>query len=148
PRYVPNAKPLFIEDDVFKTIIPLEVAQLGLYVNKWLKWLDLPDAQSERIKEGLKEISLPSDLTDASWDELILHLVPSWHKKGTKLKRLDWPAKQCYEEEAIREVPSWTTDGTKLLHKKVMYLIQILTLSSTPVSLDDMMATIGYKNRA
>jgi ATP-dependent DNA helicase RecG len=29
PRYVPNAKPLFIEDDVFKTIIPLEVAHLG-----------------------------------------------------------------------------------------------------------------------
>ncbi|SHG72175.1 hypothetical protein SAMN05443144_1511 [Fodinibius roseus] len=148
PRYVPNATPLFIEDDVFKTIIPLEVAHLGTYVNKWTTLLGLPEERSEHIKKGLQEVPLPSDLIDASWNEVILHLVPSWHKKGTKLERLDWPDKQVYQEEDIKEVPSWTTDGIKLLHKKVMYLIQILTLVSTPISLDDMMSAIGYKNRA
>lgn len=148
PRYVPNAKPLFIEDDVFKTIIPLEVAHLGTYVNKWITLLDLPEELSQHIEEGLEEVLLPSDLIDASWNEVLLYLVPSWHKKGIKLERLDWPDKQVYKEEDIKEVPSWTTNGTKLLHKKVMYLIQILTLTSSPISLDDMMSAIGYKNRA
>jgi hypothetical protein len=36
-----------------------------------------------------------------------LTLVPSWHKKGTKLERLDWPDKQVYKEEDIKEVPSY-----------------------------------------
>ncbi|OVE82255.1 hypothetical protein BVY04_01505 [bacterium M21] len=49
---------------------------------------------------------------------LILHLVPSWHKKGTKLKPLDWPRKQSVDAVQIQKVPGWSEKSTKQLHKK------------------------------
>jgi ATP-dependent DNA helicase RecG len=148
PRYVPGAKPLFIEDDVFKTIIPLKFVHLGTYTNKWVAWLDLPEKAEEQVRPGFKETALVPELDGASWKEVILHLVPSWDRKGTKLERLDWPSKQVSDPESIKQVPSWDRKGTKVLHKKVRYLIQILTLTARPISLDELMEFIGYKNRS
>lgn len=148
PRYVPNAKPLFIENDIFKTVVPLKVATLGTYAEEFREWLQLSDASDDHVKEGLKNVPLPTDLIEASWNEVILHLVPSWNEVGTKLKRLDWANKEVLSKEEVQEVPSWDQDGTKLLHKKTVYLIQILTLTSKAISLEEMMSTIGYKNRA
>jgi len=148
PRYVPNAKPLFIENDVFKTVIPLKVATLGTYAEKFGEWLQLSDDSTDHLKEGLKNVQLPKDLIEASWKEVILHLVPGWNEFGTKLKRLDWANNEVSSMDEIQKVPSWDQDGTKLLHKKIVYLIQILVLTSRAISLDDMMNAIGYKNRA
>jgi ATP-dependent DNA helicase RecG len=147
PRYVPNAKPLFIENDVFKTVIPLKVATLGSFAEAIREWLKLSKDSQDHLAEGLQNITLPSALVEASWKEVILHLVPSWNEFGTKLKRLDWANNEVSSKDEIKEVPSWDQDGTKLLHKKTVYLIQILVLTSKAISLDDMMSAIGYKNR-
>ena len=148
PRYIANAKPLFIEDDIFKTIIPLRVITLGDFAESFRKWLHLSNNSEEHISEGLKNIPLPPSLGDASWNEVLLYLVPSWDQFGTKLKRLDWAENKVSGKEEIQKVPSWNQDSTKLLHKKTIYLIQILTLASKAISLEDMMNAIGYKNRA
>jgi ATP-dependent DNA helicase RecG len=60
---------------------------------------------------------------------------------------LDWPRNQLVTKEEIEKVPSWQEKGTKLLHKKVRYLIAILSLATDPVKLDTLMAWIGYSNR-
>lgn len=148
PRYVPNAKPVFIEDDVFRTIIPLRVEHLANFAGKWRSWLKLPNEAENHLKEGLKGVPLSSDLLDSEWPEVILQLVPGWHQKGTRLKALGWPQKQVMTPEAIQEVPGWYENGTKLLHKKTHYYIQILFLTSKPIALDEMMQFMGYSNRA
>ncbi|MCC5907047.1 MAG: putative DNA binding domain-containing protein [Balneolaceae bacterium] len=148
PRYIPNSKPVFIENDVFKTVIPLKVEALGNFAESFRKWLQLSDDYDEHISEGLQNIPLPTSLADASFKEVLTHLVPSWTKVGTKLKRLDWANNEISSKDEVQKVSSWYQDGTKLLHKKTVYLIQILTLASKAISLDDMMNAIGYKNRA
>lgn len=147
PRYVPDARPVFIEDDVFKTIIPLKVVTLSDFVDLIINWLQIVDHVRDHLLEGLRKLSLPASLFGASWQEVLLHLVPSWNEYGTKLKRLDWASNEVSDKDAIQKVPSWDKDGTKLLHKKTIYLIQVLTLTSKPISLDGILHAIGYKNR-
>lgn len=147
PRYVANAKPVFIEDDVFKTIIPLKIVTLATFTEKMAKWLQLPEEAQMHLSEGLNGIPLPSDLIEATWQQALLHLVSSWNESGTKLKPLDWASNEVSDSKSIQKVLSWDQNGTKLLHKKTLYLIQILVLTSKAISLDDLMKVIGYKNR-
>jgi len=67
PLYVPNAEPLFIEDNVFKTIIPLAVVTLAPFANKWQAWLELSDTFNDHIEESLERIAIDPNLKGASW---------------------------------------------------------------------------------
>jgi ATP-dependent DNA helicase RecG len=147
PLYIPNAKPLFIEDNVFKTIIPLAVVTLAPFANIWQNWLELSDESKTHIEKSLSKIVIDSNLKEASWETVLLNLVPSWTEKGTKLSVLYWPRNQVFTEANIKKVPGWTEKGTKLIHKKVRYLIAILSLTAEPASLDDLMSAIGYSNK-
>lgn len=147
PLYVPNAEPLFIEGNVFKTVIPLAVATLSPFAQKWQTWLELSENFSEHIEKSLTKIIIDPNLKDADWEAVLLNLVPSWSQKGTKLSALDWPKKQVVSTEEIKKVPSWHEKGTKLFHKKIRYLIAILSITAEPISLDDLMSTIGYSNK-
>ncbi|MEP6904182.1 MAG: hypothetical protein ABJA66_20860 [Actinomycetota bacterium] len=84
PLYVPNAVPLFIENEPFKTIIPLNRKTLGEFAKEWQKWLELPDASLPHLQKGLAKTALLSSLQDVSWEDLILYLGPGWRAKGVK----------------------------------------------------------------
>ncbi len=148
PLYVPGAQPVFIEGNVFKTIIPLQYVVLGKYTRQWLNWLELSDDYSGHLEESLKKVPINLSLTGASWEEVILHLVPGWNQKGTKLKKLDWPKNQPIDQEFIKKVPGYSEKGTRLIHKKVRYLMAILSLTAEPLKLDDIMKAIGYSNKS
>lgn len=137
----------FAADIDGKTIIPLAVVTLEPFANKWQKWLDLSDNYTVHIKESLAKIVIDANLKDAGWETVLLNLVPSWTKKGTKLDVLDWPRNQAITEEEIKKVPSWPQKSTKLMHKKIRYLIAILSLTAEPISLEDLMSAIGYANK-
>ena len=132
---------------MFKTIIPLHTVTLGPFINKWLKWLELNEKSSVHLEKSLQKIQLNTALSNASWDELILHLVPSWNQKGTKHDVLRWPSNQVFTEEEVKKVPSWSQKSTKLVHKKIRYIISILSLTAEPISLEDLMSAIGYSNK-
>ncbi len=146
PLYIPGAKPVFHENDTFVTEIPLQYSQLGSYASKWSGWLELKQDFEAHLSIGLKEVSLPASLLGKSWDEVLLYLVPSWSKKGTQLSSLNWPENQVFEEDQIKKVPSWSEKGTQLLRKKVWYLIGILSLSTAPVKMSDLLQAFDYKN--
>ena len=109
---------MFIEDDLFKTEIPLVNVSLGKYAKEIINWLDLPDESSEFITDGINKIHLDAKFKDILWSELILNLVPSWNKKGAKL-----------------------------IHKKVRYLISILLLTCNPLHLEKVMQLLNYKKK-
>lgn len=146
PLYVPGAKPVFFENDTFVTEIPLVFVSMGAFTEKWLKWMGFEDVFAENLKVGLDGVALPPSLNMTSWEELILHLVPSWHEKGTQLPVLDWPDNQVYEKNKIESVPSWNQKCTELLRKKVWYLIGILSLCTVPVKFQDIIRAFNYKN--
>jgi ATP-dependent DNA helicase RecG len=179
--YVPGAAPLFLENDIFHTEIPLVATGLDGYATELVEWLELPLESVAHVKRGLRRVALDSRLAGANWEVLLLSLVPSWHQKGTKLPDLDWPTrhaftkggiekvptpstkgtnlqlaitglldeeKQEYLMEKIRRVPSWQEKGTNLLHKKANYLLSILTLTASPIKLEQLLTWMGYSNRA
>lgn len=146
PLYVPNAQPVFYENDTFITEIPLQYLSLAAYQDKWIDWLELKGDFGDHIKSGLNNIPLTASLSGASWEDVLLYLVPSWNEKGTQLQTLDWPPNQVFEKTEIEKVPSWNEKGTQLLRKKVWYLVGILSLCSAPIKTSQLLEAFEYKN--
>jgi ATP-dependent DNA helicase RecG len=146
PLYIPGAKPLFIENDTFQTEIPLKLASFGQFAKEFHKWLELAPETLPRLEKGLKEVVLPASLIDLEWKDLLLHLVPTWHQKGTHLPALDWPENQAFAIDEIKKVPTWDEKGTHLLRKKAWYLIGILSLATEPIKLGELLKIFDYKN--
>lgn len=147
PLYIEGAQPIFIERSIFKTIIPLRLVTLKSFSNKWLKWMELDEKYTSHLEKSLSKINISPELFEASWEECLLHLVPSWTQKGTKLQNLDWPKNQPTDELLIKKVPSWSQKSTSLIHKKIRYIIAILSLTGEPLALDDIMMAVGYANK-
>lgn len=117
PLYVQGAKPLFIEHDTFKTVVPLVFVTLGYYAKQLAAWLDLPAKAMDRIQPALGNIALPSILANKEWQDVLLHLVPSWQLNGTQLLRESWPENQPFTKKKKISVPSSSKKGTQLVKK-------------------------------
>jgi len=174
--YVTNAKPIFIEDETFKTIIPLVWFTMEKHATHFQLWLGLPEESLPHITKGLSNISLSNESLAENWEDLLLHLISSWSKKDIKLEQLRWSLNQdieqeigkkvpswdqkgakqiteisCIDEdqilELIKKVPSWDQKGAKLLSKRSLILITILTLTLEPIKLQDILEWMAYKKR-
>lgn len=147
PLYTPGAVPLFFENEIFKTELPLVFITLGSFARKLQQWLQLPDASLGHIESGLASVSLPPALANADWEALLLYLVPTWRLKGTQQAPLNWPDNQRYTKDGVEKVPGWRHDGTQLLSKKAWYLICILILTTEPIKMKELMNVLDYKNQ-
>jgi len=87
-EYVPGAKPLFIEDDRFKTIIPLISSVLGkekAAIFMELVGLDKSKLNTETI-EAIEALALAPEYSEIeNPDELFFKKGASWGEKGGKL---------------------------------------------------------------
>jgi ATP-dependent DNA helicase RecG len=64
-----------------------------------------------------------------------------------KPEALKVPKNQAFETGKIKKVPSWRENGAKLLQMKYWYLINILSLTTEPTTLKEMLTFWDYKNR-
>ena len=147
PLYSDGALPSFEEKEIFVTRLPLRHYTLGVYALKLSKWLALPVDASAHLEKSLAGMEMPERLHDASWEEVLLDLVPSWVEKGTRLKEMQFAKSQQITREEIEKVPGWNEKGTTLLHKKLWYVVGVLALCGQPTSLAQLMAFFDYKNR-
>ena len=147
PLYSDDAVPSFEEKEIFVTKIPLQHYIFKPYVEHFALWLNLPVDPIEHLKLGLAKQEIPSHLFDATWEELLLDLVPSWVEKGTKLKEFLYSGTQSLTIEKIKKVPSWNKKCTELLPKKIWYIITILALCATPTSFGELLKFFQYKNQ-
>jgi ATP-dependent DNA helicase RecG len=146
PLYADGARPVFYENDTFVTEIPLQHLTLAKFDTEFIAWLGLGKEAEMHLRAGLPNIALPPILLDGTWEDVLLHLVPSWHQNGTQLAQLSWPDNQAFEVSKIKTVPSWSENGTQLLRKKAWYLIAILSLCTASVRFVQLLDFIGYKN--
>jgi len=112
PLYISGAKPVFSENDTFTTIIPLIFVSLQTYAHQLAHWLVLADGALPHLQKGLLNVSLPVSLKDTSWKDILLHLVPGWHKKGTNLPVLDWPENHPFTRSFIPKRPDTRVKST------------------------------------
>ena len=96
---------------------------------------------------GMAEMEMPARLQNASWEEVLLDLVPGWIEKGTQLPEFLFAKPQRLTREEIEKVPSWNEKGTQLLPKKIWYIVALLALCTTPTSFGQLMDFFQYKNR-
>lgn len=146
PFYANGARPIFYENHPFLSVIPLHHPTLADYTERWMQWLGLDKKTLPHLQTGLKEVALPPALHKKQWNDVILHLVPSWNKIGTQLANLKWPECQHLRKNITEKVPSCYEKGTQLLQKKSRYLISILSLCSEPLALKQLMDYMDYKN--
>lgn len=145
--YTPGMEPLFIENDIFRIEIPLVSVTMVSFTKQWQLWFELSEESLTHLEAGLGHINLDTTMAGTSWNDLLLRLVPSWNQKGTKLSLLNWPKNQALTKEAVEMVPSWHEKGTMVIHKKIRYLLGILSLAAEPIKLDELLQWIGYSNK-
>ena len=147
PLYSTGALPVFLENDTFKTELPLVSVTLAAYSEQLQNWLELPKESLQHLEMGLLTVPLSSSLAKATWKDLLLYLVPTWHQKGIQLALLNWPENQINTKVSIENVPRWSEKGTQLLAKKVWYLVCILSMVSAPIRISELMKLLNYKNQ-
>lgn len=147
--YTPGAIPQFIEDDIFKTEIPLSVKLIADFQKELLQLTHLNLTPfTEYINNKLTDIALANDLKDEGVEVVLFELVSRWHQNGQSLHSLDWATVRDLNVELWQNTLSWEEKGTKMLGKKGLYFIQILMICTKPIALDDLMAFLKYQNRA
>ena len=147
PLYSDGALPSFEEKEIFVTRLPLRHFVFEPYVARFASWLSLPVDCTEHLMGGMARMEMPARLQDASWEDVLLDLVPSWVEKGTKLPEFLFAKPQLLTKEKIEKVPSWVEKGTQLLPKKIWYVVALLSLCTAPVSFSQLMDFFQYKNR-
>lgn len=73
--------------------------------------------------------------------------VPSRAKKSAKLPDYSGIDFQSIMKSAIKKVPGWNEKGAKLLAKKAFNLIRIMTLTTEPSAIEQLMNWMDYKKR-
>lgn len=150
PLYVADAMPIFIEDDTFKTIIPLKISSIGDKYSLVLDFLQLSeDFISQEIIKELKGIELHSNLANIEDDDqFLLTLVSSWGQKGTKLQRL-----RLLPSDELPDFNKWkgltlVEKGTKLFKKRFITIIKVLIGVLSPISLENLLSFMKYRSRS
>ena len=85
PFYVENAKPVFIDEPLFRIIIPLVRYTMSGFTDEWINWLELDKKWLPQLTASLKNIEIDGYLQKMSFEEQITFLIPSWTEKATKL---------------------------------------------------------------
>ena len=88
PYYVEKAAPVFIDEPLFRTIIPLVRNTMSDFADEWFKWLDLDEKWKPLLTESLKNIEIDGRLHNMTWEEQMCCLAPYWIEKTTALKPL------------------------------------------------------------
>jgi ATP-dependent DNA helicase RecG len=166
PFYVENAKPVFIDESFFRTIIPLVRHTMSNFTNKWHKWLELDEKWLPRLTTSLSKIEIDGQLQKMSWNDQIEYLAPSWiendnrlalssAKKSPKSKKwniFDNQSNNVFEalsqdEKSTNSEPNLNGKVTNMQNKKLQFIITILFMTGSQTSIDDMMDIFEYKDK-
>jgi ATP-dependent DNA helicase RecG len=165
PRYVEKAAPVFIDEPLFRTIIPLVRYTMSDFTQEWFDWLELDEKWLPKITESLKNIEIDGRLQKMSWEEQVSYLVPSWIEKATKFvpsaskkvaksQKINMSDNKMFEqnnspsstEKLTKFVLSPLKISTKLPDKKLQYLIIILFFSGSSITKDELIDLFQYRN--
>ena len=82
PFYVEHAKPVFIDEAMFRTIIPLVRYTMYGFVKEWGSWLGLDEKWLPKLSESLKNIEIDGNLQKMGWNRQVQYLMQEWIEKA------------------------------------------------------------------
>ena len=147
--YSGGTHPIFIEDESFRSVIPMVTYLVGENYQLYLHLSDLTEDQLGRDRiERLKGLSLDVRLKDKqNWDELALALVWSWEEKSVELEKLRLLINSDLKKIDLKKVWSSEEKSVELLKKRTKVIIAILLLTTVPTTIEDLADTLEYKSK-
>lgn len=147
--YTGGAHPVFIEDEPFKSTIPMVRYKLGPKSILYHHLSQLSEKQLGADKtEALQQ--LPLDLrfkNIADLDELAVKLVGSWSEKSGKLSNVRFLVNKDLTSNELKKVGSWPKKSEELLKKRARVLLSTLMLTLSPISLVELTSILGYRSK-
>jgi ATP-dependent DNA helicase RecG len=144
-----SAKPLFIEDNVFRTTIPLVVYTFAYKTEYVFELLGIEKNNvDQELFEKIHSLEISSKMAFAKEkSRFLFELVSGWLRIGTKLPDLRLSNINLLDNPTVFEVPSLQEKSTNLLGKRFFTLMKILIATTVSISMDKLMTFMNYKNR-
>jgi ATP-dependent DNA helicase RecG len=147
--YANGAIPIFMEDDKFRTIIPLSCPEFGDKAELALSFagLDLP-ALPANILEEFKHLALLSQFADIIDSETFLfQMGESWAKKGGNLKNLRMGKINHLDFSDFQKGASLAEKGGKLLPKRTINILKVLMICIVPNKAEEIRRLMSFGSR-
>lgn len=163
-HYAEGAKPLFLEDDVFKTIIPLVSHVLGERVKYLMAFFDLkPSLLPSDAMQQFGHLPIRAEIARETEDfKFLFALVSSWVANGTKLtsleimnpkelknfEKLSVSSSLTHGTKPETELKAFRETGAKGVGKRFAFLMKLTLGMLTPRTFDELLDFMEYRNRA
>lgn len=147
--YSEGAHPIFVEDDSFLSVIPMEVYKIGDLYSLYLLLGGLNQSSLGDEKTKLLK-ALPLNLKwkeIESKEEVIIELVGSWAEKSRELKNIRFLINKELLNSGFKKGGSWAEKSGELLKRRGKVLLNTLLLTISPISLEELTAILGYKSK-
>jgi ATP-dependent DNA helicase RecG len=147
--YANGAKPLFIEDDLFKTIIPLVHEIWGNKADILIEFLGLDKGKFDKSHlDALKGNFLSTEFAKIEeMDEFFFQKGSSWGEKGVKFINARIQKINKLDFEDFQKGSSWTEKGVKLFPKRTINLLKLLVCCVKPTTTEELMEILGFASR-
>ena len=147
--YAGGARPMFIEDEPFQSVIPMVVHRID---DRSEVYLHLSQLRLDQLRESkVAELSeLPLDLSLKGiddLDEIALHLVGGWAQKSGEFPDVRFLTNKKLTIQELKQVGSWSEKSGELLKKRARVLLSTLLLTLEPITLEDLSNTLGYRSK-
>jgi len=147
--YTPGARPTFIEDDTFLTLIPMIVERMGTRSDMIIGIAMLTNDQiGEERLDILRNLPINLMLKEiADYDLLAMNLVKLWEEKSGELPGLRFLIKSDLEIDMLKKAGSWKEKSGELLKIRGRVILSTLLLTMVPVKLEDLANILGYRSK-
>ena len=148
--YVTGSKPIFIEDDKFRTIIPLIGSVLGTEnADVFIELIGLEKSKlSAETIESIETLDLAPEYAEISnLNEMFFKKGVSWSEKGSKYKNLRFQSNSKLQFVDFEKGASWVEKGSKLIDKRSLTLLKVLSLCLSPQKIEDILSILEFNSR-
>jgi ATP-dependent DNA helicase RecG len=144
--YANGAKPVFIEDDKFLTIIPLSNPVFGDKAELVLSFVGLDIASlPKELPEEMRQLSLLPEFSEIDDpDTFLFQKGSSWVEKGGKLEKLRMNNINELQFGDFQKGGSWAEKGGKLFPKRTLNILKALIICLIAVKLEELRVMMGY----
>ncbi|MDR1120179.1 MAG: putative DNA binding domain-containing protein [Dysgonamonadaceae bacterium] len=145
-----QSRPVFKEDDLFRTKIPLASAILGK--EKAAAFMELVGLDKSRLNDeaisAIESLELaPEYMEIEDFDELFFKKGSCWSEKGSMLKKLRFQINIKLQFDDFKKGACWSEKGSMLFDKRTVTIFKLLLICLTSQHRDDILSILSFNSK-
>jgi ATP-dependent DNA helicase RecG len=146
--YANGAKPIFIEEDYFKTIIPLSRHTFNTKADWLIELAGLKDKLNKVRIDALYDITIDSTMSEIKdLDTLLYKIIMLWKQNGVKLDKLRFLINSDTRIEDLKKELSIEQKGVILLKKRGRNILKSLIYLLEPCTIDELATLMEFNSK-